>query len=280
MEIDALRADLDENRSRNRAGSRELRKALAVAAVCCFGACKPTLVVGEYKCPAVSTEGGSPPSATDPISLPWETGFEDQICDYTQVAGYCYGFPPVSYQFVTSPVHTGQYALEITIMTGTDAGAQPQERCVRQGVLPTAAYYGAWYYIPATATNTGLWNLFHFQGGNADTTSLHGLWDVSLVNGASGELRTHVYGFLDGSVGDGPPIPIASWFQIVLYLKRAKDKSGEVALYQDGTQVVDFTNLITDDSDWGQWYVGNLASALQPPESTVYVDDVTIRATP
>ena len=290
VEIDALRAAPDEKRSRTMVRAREprwhaaarilLRKTLAVAAIGYFGACKQPLVVGEYKCPGGSSEAGSSPSATDPISVPWETGFENQFCDYTQVAGYCYGFPPVSYQFVTSPVHTGQYALEITILTGTDAGAEPQERCVRQGVLPAAAYYGAWYYIPVTATKTDLWNLFHFQGGNADTTSIHGLWDVSLGVGTDGVLRAHVYGFLDGSGGDGPPIPIARWFQLEFYLKRAKDKTGEVALYQDGSQVVDITNVITDDSDWAQWYVGNLASALQPPESTVYVDDVTIRATP
>jgi hypothetical protein len=72
----------------------------------------------------------------------------------------------------------------------------------------------------------------------------------------------------------------------VFYWKRAKDKSGEVALYQGDergdVRVVDFTNLVTDDTGTGQgqWYVGNLASALQPPKSTVYVDDVTIRATP
>ena len=65
----------------------------------------------------------------------------------------------------------------------------------------------------------------------------------------------------------------------MFYLKRAKDKTGEVALYQEGSQVVDFANLITDDTDWGQWLVGNYAGALAPPESTVYVDDVTIRAT-
>ena len=33
---------------------------------------------------------------------------------------------------------------------------------------------------------------------------------------------------------------------------------------------------MTDDSRWGQWFVGNYATALSPPSSTVYVDDVTI----
>ena len=42
---------------------------------------------------------------------------------------------------------------------------------------------------------------------------------------------------------------------------------------------VHLTGLVTDDTDWGQWYVGNLADALVPPASTVYVDDVTISLT-
>jgi hypothetical protein len=239
------------------------------------------LVVGEYKCPVGRLEGGSPPSQTDPISVPWATGFENQLeCDYKEVAGSCYGFPPASFRVVASPVHSGQFAAEFTVLTGTDAGASPQGRCVRQGVFPAEAYYGAWYYVPEPATNTGNWNLFHFQGGDADTTSQHYLWDVSLVNGSTGELRLRLYDSLHKKeVGDGPPVPLARWFHIVFYLKRAKDTGGEVALYQDEARAVDLTNIVTDDTDWGQWYVGNLASALQPPQSTVYVDDVSIRTT-
>jgi hypothetical protein len=293
VEIDALRDNRDENDSRFLARSRQptwhaaafvlLRKTLAVAATFYLGACKQPLVVGEYKCPVSSMEEGSPPSKTDPISVPWATGFENQVdCDYKEVAGSCYGYPPASFRVVASPVHSGQFAAEFTVLTGTDAGAQPQGRCIREGVFPAEAYYGAWYYIPESATNMGLWNLFHFVGGNDN----HGLWDVSLVNGSTdgstGALNLHVFGFLNKTVGDGPPIPIATWFHIVFYWKRARDKSGEVALYQDGTRVVDLTNIVTTDADsgQGQWYVGNLASALQPPRSTVYVDDITIRATP
>ena len=39
---------------------------------------------------------------------------------------------------------------------------------------------------------------------------------------------------------------------------------------------VNVTGLVTDPTDWGQWYVGNWADNLTPPASTVYVDDVTI----
>jgi hypothetical protein len=77
----------------------------------------------------------------------------------------------------------------------------------------------------------------------------------------------------------GPPVPIGSWFHLEFYFKRAKDTTGETALYLDGTRVIDFPNVITDNGDWGQWYVGNLATALAPPESTLYVDDITIAST-
>jgi hypothetical protein len=75
------------------------------------------------------------------------------------------------------------------------------------------------------------------------------------------------------------PIPIQAWFQLELHLKRAADATGEVALYQDGQLLIDQKGLRTDDTSWGQWYVGNYADALTPPDFTLYVDDVTIRGT-
>jgi hypothetical protein len=276
-------ADLDRHRSGSRGGQRAaFASALAVAVLGCLAACKPPLVAGEYRCPKDISEGGAAPGATDPISVPWETSFENLLsCDYERVAGFCYGFPPAVFRVVPSPVHSGQFAAEFTVQTGTDAGDQPQGRCVRQGVLPTEAYYGAWLHLPKSATNNGLWNLFHFRGGDGpdDIASHHGLWDVSLDNGPTGELNLFLLDFLNGGATESPPIPIGAWFHVVLHLKRAKDRSGEVALYLNGKQVVAFSNLMTDDTDWGQWYVGNLASNLQPSQATVYVDDVTIRST-
>lgn len=64
-----------------------------------------------------------------------------------------------------------------------------------------------------------------------------------------------------------------------VYFKRAKDATGEITLWQDSTEAVHLTGLATDPTDWGQWYVGNLANDLLPPNQTVYVDDVTISLT-
>ncbi len=64
-----------------------------------------------------------------------------------------------------------------------------------------------------------------------------------------------------------------------MFLRRAADATGEFALRLDGEVVLDLTELTTDDSLWGQWFVGNFATALSPASSIVYVDDVSIGLT-
>jgi hypothetical protein len=250
------------------------RRALVLA----FGlsSCEPTLSVGEWKC-APNGAPDAAPTITAPIGVPWSTGFENRFCDYTELAGFCYDVGPATYATVTSPVHTGRHAAAFTVHADDPNGLQA--RCVRQGILPKAAYYGAWYFVPSVPETSGVWNLVHFQGG--DPSAQHGLWDISLVDTADGHLQTVVFDFLNG-VGRNPvapaPIPIASWFHLELYLSRAADATGEVALYQDGRLLFQVTNIITDDTDWGQWYVGNYADGRSPAESTLYVDDITISA--
>jgi hypothetical protein len=249
---------------------------VALAAAGVLGACQPDLNVGEWRCaPGVDARI---PDATERIASEWSTGFEDQFCGYTELAGFCYAAPNATYTTVTSPVHSGRLAAAFKVTAGEPDGHQT--RCVRQGVLPTAAYYGAWFFIPERMEATGLWNLVHFQGG--DPSRQHGLWDISLVNGDDGELEVVVFDFLNGMVWSpqtATPVPIGAWFHLELYLKRAADATGEFAFYQDGELLMEAANLITDDTSWGQWYIGNLATPLASPESTVYVDDVTIRPT-
>jgi len=252
--------------------------ALSVLATWCLGACKPNLVIGELLCKIGTPDGGPQPNEGELVELPWSTSFEYGTCDYTRVSGFCFSTGPASYQIVKSPVHSGEYAAAFTVTSAIDAGTDGQVRCVNQGVLPREAYYGAWIYIPSVATNKGNWNLFHFQGG-VPPSSLEGLWDVSLENGEKGALNLQMYKTGHVPVGNASTTPIAQWFHLVFFLKRAKDKTGAVAMYLDGKLVVQLTNVITDDTDWGQWYVGNLATDLSPLPSTIYVDDVTIRAT-
>lgn len=263
-----------ERRTFPKASARPLLSLLGWCALC---GCEPELTVGKWTC-AEQEADTSTPDASAPVALGWSTGFEDRFCDYTQPGGFCYAEARASYEIVSSPVRSGRYAAAFTVESDDPSGTQA--RCVRQGGLPSAAYYGAWYFVPAPTTNFAVWNLFHFQGGTSSVP--HGLWDVSLVNTTNGQLRLVVFDFLSGLVRtpiDTPPIPIGSWFHLQFYFKRAANATGEVALYQDGRQVFAREGIITDDSDWGQWFVGNYADGLMPADSTLYVDDVTISAT-
>jgi hypothetical protein len=250
-------------------------------------ACDPKLVVGAWNCPAPSrtadADGGQLTPVTDPIPIPWSTSFETGLCDLDRARGFCYGAPDASFGVVGSPTHTGTKALAFTV-TPSDMNGQ-QARCVREGALPQDAIYGAWFYVPAPATNTGNWNLMHFQG-STPPASPKGWWDVSFAPNAGGDLILQVVDYV-GQSPVNPPVhkslskmPAAHWVHIEFRWNRATDTSGEVDLYQDGEEVVSMPGVATDDADWGQWYFGNLATALDQPDSTIYVDDISIRAAP
>lgn len=249
----------------------------SMLAVGLLAACAPELTVGAWTCTGDRAEVEEP-DLGDPIAVPWESGFEARFCDYTQLAGFCYTEPSASYSLVTSPVHSGRYAAAFRVDSSQSDGKQA--RCVRQGAQPVDAFYSVWFLLPRTATNDAVWNLVHFQGGTP--TGQHGLWDISLLNGRDGRLEAFVYDFLNGEIYRAPtpvPVPIGAWFQFEFHLKRAADATGTVALYQDGLLLFEKKGLITDDSSWGQWYVGNFATGLTPSDFTLYVDDVAIRST-
>jgi hypothetical protein len=248
-----------------------------------FCACAPKVSAGVWTCPADGGAGAvaaQPRAATDPVSVPWSNGFEDGFCDFPgkDGPGYCYGDAP--YILVTEPHRPGgQLAAEFRVI----GARQNQTRCVRQGELPESAYYGAWYYIPEVLQDVDMaWNLWHFQGGD-DPDSQHDLWDVTLDTGAqAGDWELTVLdrpsGFKIYRSANHTPIPVGSWFHIELFLKRAADATGQIALYQDGVQLFERMGLKSDASKFTQWYIGNWADNATPADFSLYVDDLSIRA--
>lgn len=271
--------------------------------VICCASCDPQILVGRLEPPddgssaadalladgpdldAGSSSGvdsgfvSGDDSGLVPLVVPWSTGFENAPGDSwlpNLDPSVCYVTGGATFQLVTSPVHGGQYAAAFGVNT---AVASPSHtRCIKQGVLPPAAYYGAWYYVPTPVTNSGNWNLLHFQGADVPQPSAaHGLWDVSLANASDGTLHAVVNDFLRMRLLQTTgAVPIGAWVHLEVYLQRAADSTGRFTLRLDGKVVLDLTGIATDDSRWGEWFVGNFATALSPPYSTVYVDDVTI----
>lgn len=241
--------------------------------------CEPRLDVGRWDC-AFGADGNEQPFE-QPVALPWDAGFEDGFCDYDDVNGFCYSDPRASIELVTSPVRSGRFAAAFHLVA-SEEGDGNQARCVRRGELPRAAYYGAWFFVESAPESVSNWNLMHFQGAQvSELETLHGLWDVSLERSESGEIRAYVLDHLNGGKVQNPdiaPIPIGEWFHLELYLDRAATPTGHVRLYQDGELIGERSDVVTDDSTWGQWYVGNLGLTLSPAESTIYVDDVSVRS--
>jgi Polysaccharide lyase len=271
----------------------KLRRAVAWLSVLAPApACEPALVLGELPLvtePVGCTAGAGGATGLNedgvyndgPMPAPWHTGFEDEFCGYRDGAGFCYADVNSAYGKVESPVKTGSFAAVFELRGGERVDDR-QARCVREGVLPEEAYYSAWYYLPPGFSGAFDWNLFHFQSGQPGQR-LHGTWDISLDVTSRGQLVAYVADYIANERYDqlDPlPVPIGEWFKLEFYLKRAADETGEIALYQDGQELLRREGVITDDSSFTQWYVGNFAGAfsLPPSDSTsLYVDDVAVR---
>jgi hypothetical protein len=243
-------------------------------------ACEPTVVIGS--CPqtsAVDAGAAGASSNQDLVTTPWSTGFEDGLCGYRSAGGFCYARHGASIEIVESPTpYTGKFAAAFTVAGDTTTADRSQARCVREGVMPTSAYYGAWYRVPAVKSKVDNWNLFHFEGLTAEGDASP-LWDVSLAENAKGGLKLTVRNFRTAT--DEPVtidrIPIDDWFHIEMQIVRSAQANGEITVYQDDVIVLNRKNLITDDTVWSQWFVGNYAKTLEPSVSTVYVDEISIR---
>ena len=259
---------------------------MGVVAVVLGSACSPELVVGKVTvveqkneaCVREQGEGGGPGLEEKVVTAPWSTGFESGFSDYWESDGFCYVNGQASCGTVASPVFDGKKAAAFAI-TANVPGSASQTRCFLQGAFPEDAVYGARFFIPERVEVVGYWNLMYFQGAEV-RPDLAGLWDISLRNRPDGNLELFVLarGFPAPPPNPSIPVPIGEWFRVEFRLKRAKDDTGAIALYQDGVPLLEATGIVTDRFDFHEWYVGTWGENLMPPGSTIYVDNVTIRA--
>ncbi|MBV9949134.1 MAG: hypothetical protein JOZ69_19960 [Myxococcales bacterium] len=247
---------------------------LASAALLLAACDKEVLVGADGVDAGCSTDAGA---LLPPLTVPWSNGFENGLGDWDT----CYGDLPSNSPFpvvVTSPVHTGTHAAMFTI--DTSRGLPGQSRCKKTGVLPAAAYYGAWFYIAALVNSETNWNLLHFQGMNLpgpSATCVLNLWDVSLTSLSDGGLSPTMLDFLRAKpYSTTAGVPIKKWFHLVVFLRRATDATGQFTVFLDDQVLLDLRGISTDASNWGEWHVGDFAAALSPSAQSIYVDDVSI----
>jgi hypothetical protein len=213
-----------------------------------------------------------------PVTVPWMTGFENEFCDFEEGPGFCYVEGDSSLEIVATPAHLGARAAAFTVNSEEESA---QSRCVRQGTFPEDAIYSAWFNVPAIADMPRLWNLMFFRGGYDAGPDVK-LWDVSIGSAGAGN-GLYIFDHVRGDIlreEDAPEIPVDTWFHVEFRFRRAADETGVVALYQDSVLIYETPPLATDDTTWGQWFVGNLSEGRNPPDSTIYMDDVSISVAP
>ena len=173
--------------------------------------------------------------------------------------------------------HSGQYSLEFTIDT-TDG----EDKVVRvyRSTVPEPAYYSAWFYFEEAHVQQPWWSMFVFVQATdlTDPGTIYSVWDLNLDN-VDGALIPYVYDHLtgDNTYGTVPvPVPVGEWVHLEFYLNYAPPSDTELDLYVNGELAVEVDGLGEPEDPFLGWSVGNGSGGLDPPVSTIYVDDAAI----
>jgi hypothetical protein len=174
--------------------------------------------------------------------------------------------------------HTGLYAGSITL--SPDASMMSTNYLFRNQPSPPTAYYSAWFYVPSSITVSTWLSLTHFRGSQTgDGNNLFAIWDVNLYPAVGGGLEAQLYDYVN-QFNLRQPVPISfpldSWVQLEVLLTKSTDMTGRIAVWQDGTLILDRPGISTVQNDWVQWDAGGAAEAISPSPSTVYLDDAAI----
>jgi hypothetical protein len=179
---------------------------------------------------------------------------------------------------ISAMAHGGHYAGLVAI--APTASMVSTTYLFRNQPSPAAGYYSAWFYVPSSIT-VGSWlSLTHFSGSQTGNgKNLFAIWDVNLYTLPGGGLAAQLYDYVHQvnlQQTNPIPVPLDAWVQIEIFLSKAADPSGEVAVWQDGTPILQRSGVATAPNDWVQWDLGGASDNLLPSPADVYLDDAAI----
>lgn len=215
----------------------------------------------------------------------WSTGFETgdlselQINDFGDFVRQGNG----TWGLVSSPAHSGNYAVALTIDTSqhSPTGAHAAYLFFWKELPEEAYYYSAWYYIPSNVRPIGFWNLWQWKStedGNSDNSQR--IFSVGAQTQGSGLGLYMVQRLPNGENFNHyqvRSIPLDQWFHLEGYYQQAFDTTGQVIIWQDGSEVFRVENAQTVLSDLSvDWSVNNYSDLIMPSPCTIYIDDIAI----
>jgi hypothetical protein len=173
---------------------------------------------------------------------------------------------------------SGVGALELSVR-GADSSPQAA-RIFRWAENPVEATYGAWYYFPEHVQAGRWWNIFQFKSRVGDTSEP--TWIVNVGNRSDGSMFLYLYdaitrtSYTDVIDPPRPALPVGRWTNLEVFVRRADDRTGRIALWSDGRLLFDVDSVQTAFADNIQWSVNNYSDDLDPENVTIFVDDAVI----
>jgi hypothetical protein len=197
--------------------------------------------------------------------------------------------------------HSGRYSAKLSGAKTFVDGSYPTigGGLYESGIFPEAAYYSAWYFVPAYDPNVSGWDIFRFcddpssaDGGGGDPVDdgpvpvTFRLRLEALPGAGIGVMLIDVRAQYGSSPFPDlvPTIPISQWFQVECFLRSPAAGTGELAVWLNGVQIYDIVRPMPTVLQQSLCFsVCSLFQASAPASATLFVDDVAvtwIRATP
>jgi hypothetical protein len=206
---------------------------------------------------------------------------------------------------VSSPVHSGTKALKLQISTpNTPTSGERMFRWLEPRAMQKG-YYSVWINIPQRYVLTGnpvnghFVNLFQFK--TADGISrIDPIWALHINDDDPAHWYLQMIWGDGGFTGAGPhsgdpvsrkaytqaikELPVGSWVHLEAYLSQSNAFGGQLTVWQDGTQIFNFTSIKTSYNNcaynsWcadDEWSVNLYSDGLTPNPAYIYVDDFHI----
>jgi hypothetical protein len=148
------------------------------------------------------------------------------------------------------------------------------------------AYYSAWFRLEdahKVIDKTADWwsiFLFHSRDNSLSLDNDVSLWDVRIVDTPDSDMELQFFDhdlMLGTLAGKSARIVSKQWFEITAYLDYRPPDATRVQILLNGILLYDMKGLHTAAQANVFWSIGNGAAGLDPPDSTIDLDDAAIR---
>jgi hypothetical protein len=191
---------------------------------------------------------------------------------------------------VTSPVHGGQYAMQMTAQISASKPGCRQFRYEESSLGHSSSansqanplYYGIWLYFPQAYTVADWSNVVQFKSKTFSKDKNDAFWVLELRNRANSQGKQVMYfmlrykGIYPGPRQGDPTglkhyhhnlvdlaVPANQWFHLQLFHKQSTNSSGQgsnydgqLIVWQDGVEIYNMNNIATRYPDsWSEWSI-------------------------